>query len=76
MREQNDEGEEAARVDAVDFAEVAIEVRLAGLIALPCVVAPPYSSSATPSSRSMVSCRLANRNSMTTKAISEPCAAM
>ena len=75
-REQDDEGQEAAGVQAVHAAEVLDEVPQFGS-ALGCH-GPilPQSSSATPCWRSILSCCLANTNSMTTNTISEPCAAM
>ena len=74
-RKQNDEGEEAARVQAVHAAEVLDEVRPSGRLGSHGSILP-QSSSATPCSRSILSCCLANMNSMTTNTIREPCAAM
>ena len=76
-REQDDEGEESAGVHAVHPAEIFDEVGAWRRFAVEVAMArSPQSSSATPSSRSILSCCLANMNSMTTNTISEPCAAM
>jgi hypothetical protein len=69
--DEDDEGDEAACVDAVDLAEVVDEIAAAGL-RLSCHAISPHSSSLTPHSRSIWSWRRANQNSITTKTIREP----
>src|SRR5581483_9890842 len=73
-RAEHDEREEAAGIRSVHPAKLFIEVRF-GLSCRSHLISP-QSSSAKPNSRSMLSCCFANTNSMTTKMISDPCAAM
>ena len=74
-REQNDETDEAPGIGAIHLPEVFDEIGRAG-----CLSSHdrhlPQSSSATPNSRSILSCCFANMNSWTTNTMSEPCAAM
>src|SRR5690606_5006673 len=74
--EENDEGGEAAGVDAVNLPEIGEEVRRARLLRSHSAYPPQRSSSATPNSRSIESCVRANQKIRMTNAISEPCAAM
>src|SRR5262245_46223280 len=76
-RKRDDEGDEAAGIGAVHPAELpvkSIRARSRRLSSHELIL--PHSSSATPNSRSILFCCLANTNSMTTNTISEPCAAM
>src|SRR5262249_25119401 len=76
-REQDDKCNEAAGIGAVHPAKLLVKgIRARRRRLSSHDLSPPHSSSATPNSRSILFCCLANTNSMTTNTISEPCAAM